>query len=379
MMDGPFRLPTRAVLAVSGLYLALAGAACGNTPTTSAPSADASPSGASSPTNSPGPSASAAPTSAEKLPSLSATAPVALTPMDRFHTDFPQDLVIDFDAVWTANENIDTVTRIDPGSGEVTSIKVTPGLGPQTIEAAGDSIWTSGTGGIDRIDPATNSVTSHIDAGLATSLIYAFDSLWAGGHDGLIRIDPESGSIEGTIETSDVTQRPPETGCGVSAAAGSLWMSCGDTVDRVDPDTGAIVATIRPGGSVVSAGRWLWLMTSQNPFQEASPDLTSASVDRINTETNEVIAGTTVSLVQGAAVNMGLGDGDVIWFPTTFGEEQAAGMLYKFDAASGTVVSAFDISEGKGYGSNAIAFGYGSLWAASGQPNQVRRFQMPSD
>ena len=377
-MDGACRR-RGAVLVVPGLCLVLLGAACDSAPTMPVPATVARPSDTMSPTNSLGPSASAAPTSAEVQSNPSAPAPVVLTPMDRFPTDFPQDLVIAFDSVWTANEHIDTVTRIDPRSSEVTAIKVTRGLGPQTVEAAGGSIWTSGKGGIDRIDPETNLVTSHIDAGTAPSLIYAFDSLWAGVHGGLIRIDPETNSIEATIETSDVTERPPNTGCGVSAASGSLWLSCGDTVDRVDPDTGALTASIGRGGAVVSAGRSLWLMTSPNPFQVASPDLSYASLDRIDPEINEVVAGTTVKLVEGAAVNMGLAEDPVIWFPTTVGEDPAAGMLHKFDAASGIVVATFDLSEGKGYGSNAIAFGYGSLWAASGQPNQVRRFQMPPD
>jgi hypothetical protein len=39
---------------------------------------------------------------------------------------------------------------------------------------------------------------------------------------------------------------------------------------------------------------------------------------------------------------------------------------------------AFDISEGKGYGANAVAFAYGSLWLASGTANAVRRFAQPS-
>ena len=51
--------------------------------------------------------------------------------------------------------------------------------------------------------------------------------------------------------------------------------------------------------------------------------------------------------------------------------------LFAFEPASGKVVTAFDISEGRGYGSNAIAFAYGSLWTASGTANAVRRFPRP--
>jgi hypothetical protein len=115
-----------------------------------------------------------------------------------------------------------------------------------------------------------------------------------------------------------------------------------------------------------------------DPFGVASPELASTSLDRIDPQTNQLVPGSTVKLVQGAASAGGLADGDMIWFPTSFGEGPGAGKLYEFDATSGKVVKAFDLSEGKNYGSNAIAFGFGSMWTASGTANQVRRFQMPS-
>ena len=166
-MDGKSKWRGRAVLVVLGSSLALIGSGCGGNPAASAPAADPSASRAPSPMTSIAPSASAAATSGVALHGAPGPAPVTLAPMETFATDFPQGVLIAFDSVWTANEFVDTVTRIDPASGEVTEIKATPGLGPQRLAAAGDSIWTSGAGSVDRIDPATNSVTSHIDAGPA--------------------------------------------------------------------------------------------------------------------------------------------------------------------------------------------------------------------
>ena len=299
--------------------------------------------------------------------------------MDTFATDFPQDLAIAFDSVWTANESIDTVTRIDPTSGKVTAIQVEPGLGPQSLEAAGGAIWTAGAGGIDRIDPATNSVTSHVD-GVGPGITFAYGSLWTARSDVLVRIDPKSGEMVDVVESSK-DETAERQGCGAGAAAGSIWFACGTTVDRVDPGSGEILATLLDVGTearVQAGGGATWLLTGQIPFQVSSPDLAWTSLDRLDPVTNQVLPGTTVELVRGAAVGgIGVPDGDFIWFPTSFGVGPGAGMLYKFDARSGTVVEAFDLSEGKGYGSNAIAFGYGSLWTASGQANQVRRFPMP--
>ena len=304
---------------------------------------------------------------------------VKLTPMDTVATDFPQDLAIAFDSVWTANESVDTVTRIDPTSGKVTAIQVQPGLGPQSLEAAGGAIWTAGAGGVDRIDPVTNSVTSHVD-GLGPGVSFAFGSLWTARNDVLVRIDPKSGEMVDVIKSSkDATTE--RQGCGAGAAAGSIWFACGTTVDRVDPASGEILATLLDVGTearVQAGGEATWLLTGQIPFQVTSPELAWTSLDRLDPVTNQVVPGTTVELVRGAAVGgVGVPDGDFIWFPTSFGVGPGAGVLYKFDARSGTVVEAFDLSEGKGYGSNAIAFGYGSLWTASGQANEVRRFPMP--
>ena len=377
-MDGRSERRGRAALVALVSSLALIGSGCGGGPAASAPATNASTSQAPSPMTTIAPSPSAAPTSGIVLHGAPGPVPVALKPMETFATDFPQSLVIAFDSVWTANEFVDTVTRIDPSSGEVTEIKATPGLGPQRLVAAGDSIWTSGSGSVDRIDPETNSVT-HIDAGsVVTSLAVAFGSLWAGGHDGLVRIDPETGAIEETIESSNDTELPSNQGCGVGSAVGSLWLSCGGTTDRIDPDTREILATIEVGGGLLGTGENLWLTTGEDPFQVASPELASTNLDRIDPTTNEIIPGTTIKFVQGASVTSGLVDGDVIWLPTSFGEGPAVGMLYEFDPASGKVLKAYDISEGKGYGSNALGFGFGSMWTASGTANQVRRFQMPA-
>jgi hypothetical protein len=361
--------------AVLLLVLVLSG--CGSTPG-NAPTSGGQQSEPPSPNGLDGAGASASPSGvAGWEPPTGET--VALNPMDRFATDFPQDLVIAFDSVWTANESIDTVTRIDPRSGEITAIQVEPGLGPQSVEAAGGAIWTAGAGGIDRIDPATNSVTSHT-GGVGPGVTFAFGSLWTARGDALVRIDPKSGNLVDVAKSSK-DAKTERQGCGATGAVGSIWFACGTTVDRVDPVSGEILATLLDVGTearVQGAGGEVWLLTGLIPFQVSSPELAWTSLDRLDPETSQVIPGTTVELVRGASVgNLGLPDGDFIWFPTTSGVGPGAGMLYKFDARSGTVIEAFDLSEGQGYGSNAITFGYGSLWAASGQANEVRRFAMP--
>jgi len=290
--------------------------------------------------------------------------------METFTTDFPQRFAIVFDSVWTTNENLDTVTRIDPKTGKVTTIQVTAGVGPQSITAAGDAVWASGGGGIVSINPTTNAVTSRSDTS-APSLRFAFGSVWAGIEGGALRLDPATG------ETVSEPRTGGEDGCGISDAAGSVWLGCGKNLYRIDPTTNDVIATLEqvgPQPQVVTAEGGTWLMTSLEPFVVSSNDLAYSQLDRLDVSTNRVVPGTSIRLVHGASAPGILADGGNIWFSTSFGDPPGAGMLYKFDSASGNVTRAWDMSEGKGCGSNAIAFAYGSLWSASGICNAVRRF-----
>ena len=236
--------------------------------------------------------------------------------------------------------------------------------------------WASGAGGIVRIDPLTNDVTFRSDVGMG-SLHFAFDGIWATEGTNLLRIDPATGSTTTTVFTTREPLEPRVLGCGISVAEGSLWLNCGEDLYRVDPTTTDVIATLQdvgPSARVVSAEGGTWVLTGLEPFGVPSNDLAYSRLDRLDTASNEIVAGTAIRLVHGASAAGDTADGRAIWFSTTFGDPPGAGMLYKFDSTSGQVTSAYDISEGMGCGSNAIAFAYGSLWTASGSCNAVRRF-----
>ena len=317
-------------------------------------------------------------TSQSQSPAVDAVIPepVKLDPMDAFATDFPQRFAIAFDSLWTANERVDTVTRVDPKSDGVLAVNVGAGVGPQSITADENAIWASGAGGIVRIDPLTNDVTFRSDVGMG-SLHFAFDGIWATEGTNLLRIDPATGSTTTTVFTTREPLEPRVLGCGISVAEGSLWLNCGEDLYRVDPTTTDVIATLQdvgPSARVVSAEGGTWVLTGLEPFGVPSNDLAYSRLDRLDTASNEIVAGTAIRLVHGASAAGDTADGRAIWFSTTFGDPPGAGMLYKFDSTSGQVTSAYDISEGMGCGSNAIAFAYGSLWTASGSCNAVRRF-----
>jgi len=355
----------------AGITLLLAGCASAPTPT-GLPTSPAIPAALPSATAAVG--ASSAP--AQTSETFAGVPVVALTPLKSFATSFPQDIVLRFGSVWTANEEVDTVTRIDVMQDIVTAIKVDPAIDPQRIAASADAIWAAGKGGLVRIDPRTNAVVKALDGPIA-SLTMAFDSLWAGGHGNVVKLDPATGKPVARTQASS-----PDGDCFTSAAANAIWAGCGPTLDRIDPSSARIVATLHDMGDIprlVSAGDRTWLKRGLDPFAVESAEAAYGRIDRFDPLTNALVPGTTVDLVDGASAETPVVVGDRIWYPTSFGVGRGAGLLLEFDAHAGKIAAVFDLSEGKGYGSNALAVGFGSLWTASGTANLVRRFPIPSD
>ena len=324
----------------------------------------------------PCPDAPAAKMDPEPGPEATIPKPATLQRMEAFSTDFPQGLAVAAGSIWTANEFLDTVTRIDATTGNVTTIRVAPGFGPQRVAEAADAIWVAGAGGLVRIDVTSNAVDPRV-AGCVISIASAFDSLWAGVTGGLLRVDPATGLAVEEI-------RPAAAAgvlCGVGAADDSMWLVCGRDLYRIDPTSNAVSAKVADAGinpSVISADGVAWVLAGMDPFGVAKPEDAFTTAERLDLQTNRLVADTKTILVHGASVAGRLADGHVVWLSTSFGVGPGVGKLYAFEPASEKVTAAFDISEGKGYGSNAIAFAFGSLWTASGTANAVRRFPPPT-
>jgi len=395
-MDTLTRIPAASRLCVAALSLAFASSACGSAAAPATSAATQRP--VATPVASPiAPAATAAPTttasaaaltvaracphpavvppSAGSTPDASIPKPVTIHQLEAISTDYPQGLVVGAGSIWTANENIDTVTRIDPTSGLATSIKVAPGVGPQRIVIAGDAVWAAGAGGLVRVDPATNDATLEIQ-GCFGSLASGFGSIWAAAPGAVLRVDPGTRAAVASIAT------PGQIPCHLSTTDDAAWLGCGDDLLRLNPKTNAVSATIPDAGrqaSVVAADGAAWVLAGVDPYGVEQLDQAFTTAERLDLETNRLDATTKRRLVVGAAVgDTLLVDGDVVWIPTTFGAGSGSGKLYKFEPPSGNVIAAFDVSEGKGYGDNAVAEGYGSLWLASGVANAVRRFPTPA-
>ena len=161
-------------------------------------------------------------------------------------------------AVWAANYNQGTVSRIDVAT-RATVQTIEAGTTPAGLAVGGGSVWvTNNYGGtVSRIDPAVDRVVQTIPVGNAPAgVAVGYGSVWvANSSDGtLTRIDGVSGTVKDTIAL----------GAGatdVAAGEGAVWVSdrAGDGVFRVDPQTDQVAELINVGtGSDRDRGR-LWV------------------------------------------------------------------------------------------------------------------------
>jgi YVTN family beta-propeller protein len=146
--------------------------------------------------------------------------------------------------IWTCNRGEPGLTRINPQTNQVAAqIDVGAGLICGGMAAEDDTVWALpflssnngdagiSSGQVERIDPATNTVTAKITVPAYLELMMAADAhgVWVlDRQQGLFRIDPKTNTYVGKLAMSNVA--------GVAVGAGSVWCATGDgTVLRVEP------------------------------------------------------------------------------------------------------------------------------------------------
>ena len=159
--------------------------------------------------------------------------------------------------LWVVNEGDSTVSRIDPGSGEVTSAKSTLGV-PTGVAAGEGAVWiTNGFGSqsgtqVVRVDPTDDSVEIAFASDNAKAIVVAFGSIWLADadRDRVLRYDPEDLSAEPTVipvDDDQIADEAPRSLAVGSGAAEGIWVvnELGDTVVRIDPETNGVADRIQ--------------------------------------------------------------------------------------------------------------------------------------
>jgi YVTN family beta-propeller protein len=159
--------------------------------------------------------------------------------------DGPTFLAYRAGTIWTCNRGAPGLTRIDPQTNQVVTqidIGSAQGLVCGGMVAEDDAVWaipflgSQGdeiipTGQVERIDPATNTVTAKITVPAYLELMIAADAhgVWVlDRQKGLFRIDPKTNKFVGALAIPNAA--------GAAVAAGSVWCATDDgTVLRVEP------------------------------------------------------------------------------------------------------------------------------------------------
>ena len=251
-------------------------------------------------------------------------------------------------ALWVANFDDQTVTRVDVSSGRV--VRTIPvGDTPIGIAATSEGVWVAdGVGGLSRIDPSYNRLTSTrvlaaSDPGSPETLaprpvLAAFGSVWVVDPDGLVaRVDPRTGR---RIASVDVGNLPSA----IASGAGSVWVTNGadGTVTRIDAAT--LLTTTIPVGhgpaavAVNDAGAWV---------ADAGDD----TLVRIDPETNAVAGSTQI----------GDGPAAILSTPTALWVANARdGTVMRLDPQTGHVEKTIHL----GGMPNALAYTAGRVWVS---------------
>jgi DNA-binding SARP family transcriptional activator/DNA-binding beta-propeller fold protein YncE len=162
----------------------------------------------------------------------------------------------------------DSVAVLEPDGGKVAA---DPPIGgrPVSIAVGPDAVWVANAddGTVSRIDPRSRAVVKTIGLGAdVNSVAVGFGSVWvAGGNDEtLFRIDPRRNGVEATLRFGTPDPLLPNPIFFVAAGREAIWITRSDRVDRISPATNEITKTVplpsRPTDLGVGGGN-VWVTT----------------------------------------------------------------------------------------------------------------------
>jgi streptogramin lyase len=231
-------------------------------------------------------------------------------------------------SLWVANFDDRTIQPVDPKTTEPGSaIGLTLEGHPDGIAVGGGSVWVASgiSGVVFKVDPITNAAVP-IETGVGLSAVaFGEGAVWVtnGGTDEVLRIDPESSAIDriGLPEGSS-----PQ---GIAVGAGAVWVanSLKGNVSRIDPETGRAVVAIpllRGQPEQVAFGEgYAWVTNYSDD-----------SVTRIDPRSNQ---GTIIDRVGNGPAGVAAGQG-AVWVANSLD-----GTVTRIDPRSARVIARIDL------------------------------------
>ena len=182
-------------------------------------------------------------------------------------------------AIWVASEGSQTITRLDPESGQGGPTVATQGRPTAVVVDEDGTVWVLNQfqATVVRIDPVRGNVADSIGLESGTKDIAAGEgAVWVinEAQRSLIRIDPHDPqtNIPAPVLGAESFEHAPG---GVAAGGGSVWVVAGPRVLRVDPGTGEVTgqATTRFVGRDIAFGEgYVWVThTSDDRISRIDP------------------------------------------------------------------------------------------------------------
>lgn len=268
-------------------------------------------------------------------------------------------------SVWAASST--GVQRIDPATNSVVARIPLPHVGDQGHLAWADgSMWaTQESGLLTRIDPLTNrAIASIVLGGAPASLAAGRKVLWVGVYDGsgpvrLLTVDPTTNSITTTWRLAPDMSR-------LSFVDGTLWVGSASGEPRVasiDPASGRTIAVREHELPETSADGALWATANGAARIDPSNGTTVATVDAGN--------------VDQVAAGMG-----AVWVLTRTGSRSNS--IYLPDPKKPATVAAIDPATNRIVGTPVpvgispahMTVGSGAVWVAQYDSGLVTRVEL---
>ena len=260
----------------------------------------------------------------------------------------PYDIAYDGSSIWITNRSANTVSKLDPLTGERTAFPT--GAGPRGIAFDGTYVWVANYAAdtVSRFVPATGGRTDFPTGDGPEALAWDGFSLWISNTlaDTVWSMDPASG-LAAEYAAGDAP-------AGIAFDGQVIWVAntAADTVTRIEPSTGS-TSSIPVGDSpygVAFDGTFIWVTN------EGSDTLTR--VDRFSLTTTDFGA---VNGPRGIAVA-----GTELWVGNT-----QRNFLSRYDAAGAR--TDLEILDAVG----EMAYDGRSLWVLTASQNSVMRMVLP--
>lgn len=263
-------------------------------------------------------------------------------------------------AVWVANADSGTVSRLDPETHEVVATIGIGGAPASDIAVGAGSVWvvTGSDGTLVRIDPRTNSRVETIPLGgpntLAPAGAYALaasrDAVWvASASARVLRVDPRTRAV--------TPVRVGQTPTAIAASGGDVWVTLADRQTlRIDARSMEIAGYLDEPPSPISlavSGRVLWV-------GGGAPELPGVSGNALWRVDAAMVSVARTAALPGRPMGIGVGAG-AIWVAC------ADGTVVRADPRSGAIADELPVENVP----LDVVYGAGLVWVSVGAAGTI--------